>query len=66
MSGEPERQYLGILAHVQEAAEIQKELGCTADEAYRVQSERYAARVQETEDERERAEKVIQFRPRVA
>jgi hypothetical protein len=62
---EPQK-HLGILSALSEAAEISKELGVSFDEALKISSDRSAARLQEIEDERERAEKVIQFRPRGA
>lgn len=61
-----EMKYPGILGALSEASDISKELGVSFDEALKISRERSAARLQEIEDERERAEKVIQFRPRVA
>ena len=58
---EPKREYLGILGALSEAADIQRELGCTAEESYKIQSdrsdERLQARIQPVSN-------VLQFRPR--
>jgi hypothetical protein len=55
--------YYGILGHIAESCDIQRELGCSPDEARQIQQQR--------EDERRREYKlqqaetnVIQFRPR--
>jgi hypothetical protein len=56
--------YGGILGALSEAADLRRELGCTAEEAFKIQSERAQARLRELEAASEPETNVLQFRPR--
>jgi hypothetical protein len=58
---EPEKQYFGLLSAISEAADLQRELGCTAEESYKIASERAEARLQAMR-EAEAESNVIPFR----
>jgi len=49
-------QHVGLLAYIAEAAELQQQLGCSAEEAFEIQRQLAAER----EREREKAEQVEQ------
>jgi hypothetical protein len=62
---EPVKQYFGLLASISEAADIQKEMNCTAERAYEIQVERAEGRMLALREAEEAApSNVIQFRPK--
>ena len=55
-------EYAGLLAYVSEAVDIQRELGISSDEAWKIQRERAAER--DRQREADLPSNVIPFRPR--
>jgi 3-hydroxyisobutyrate dehydrogenase-like beta-hydroxyacid dehydrogenase len=49
-------EHFGLLAYIAEAAELQQQLGCSADEAFEIQRQLAAER----EADREKAEQIVQ------
>ena len=60
---QPERQYLGLFADLAEQCDIQQELGCSIEEAIRIQRGRAKERLAEIEH----AEKIVRvdFRQKI-
>jgi hypothetical protein len=57
--------YGGLLGFVSEACDIEKELGCTAEESFKIQRERADERERLWMADQEQLESnVLQFRPR--